>query len=76
MTITILAFAQAQSVFGFSETRLVCAPVETPRHVVLRLCPSAQIDALRVALDCEYVSWDAPLGEAKELAILPPVSGG
>ncbi len=76
MTIIILAFAQARSVFGFSETRVDYAPDETPRNIVLRLCPSAQLSSLRVAIDCEYVDWDSPVGEAKELAILPPVSGG
>ncbi len=76
MTITILAFAQARSLFGFSTTTVSCDAADTPRTVVLRLVPTAELTALRAALDCEYVSWDSPLGDAKELAILPPVSGG
>ena len=31
----------------------------------------------RVAVDCEYCSWDDAIGPmAQELAVLPPVSGG
>ena len=29
-----------------------------------------------VACDMNYADWDAPLGDAKEIAFLPPVSGG
>ena len=29
-----------------------------------------------VACDMSYADWDAPLGDAKEIAFLPPVSGG
>jgi len=31
---------------------------------------------LRAALDQEFVGLDAPLGQAKELALFPPVTGG
>jgi molybdopterin synthase sulfur carrier subunit len=31
---------------------------------------------LRAALDQEFVSLDAPLGQARELALFPPVTGG
>ena len=29
-----------------------------------------------VARDMSYADWDTPLGDAKEIAFLPPVSGG
>ena len=29
-----------------------------------------------VAADLSYVRWDAPIGEAREIAFLPPLSGG
>lgn len=29
-----------------------------------------------VAADLAYVRWEAPIGEAREIAFLPPLSGG
>ncbi len=76
MSITILAFAQARDVVGFSSREISCHPDETPRMVYLRIVGEAVPGHYRVALDCEYTTWDAPVGQARELAILPPVSGG
>jgi molybdopterin converting factor small subunit len=33
-------------------------------------------EGLRVAVDCEYHEWDAPIGPTEEVALIPPVSGG
>jgi molybdopterin synthase sulfur carrier subunit len=76
MSIIVLAFAQSQDLFGFSSRELPCDPADTPRSLLLRLCPDADLSQLRVALDCEFATWDTPLGSARELAIIPPVSGG
>jgi molybdopterin synthase sulfur carrier subunit len=76
MPITVLAFAQSQDLLGFSSRELPCAPEDTPRSLVLGLRPDADLQLLRVALDCEFSTWDTPLGTAKEMAIIPPVSGG
>lgn len=76
MPITVLAFAQSQDAFGFSSRELPCSPEDTPRTLLRRVKPDADLSLLRVALDCEFSTWDTPLGEAKELAIIPPVSGG
>lgn len=76
MTLTVLVFAQSQDVFGFSRREVEACPDETPRGLLLRLQPGADLDHLRVALDCDFADWDRPLGDARELAILPPVSGG
>lgn len=76
MNITLLAFAQARDAFGFAERVVACAPEETPRDVLQRVAPDVSLEHLRVALDCEYATWDTPIGEAAELAIIPPVSGG
>jgi sulfur-carrier protein len=76
MILTILAFAQSQDVFGFSRREVEAFPDDTPRGLLLRLRPGADLGHLRVALDCEFAEWDLPLGNARELAILPPVSGG
>jgi molybdopterin synthase sulfur carrier subunit len=74
--VTILAFAQARDQLGFHERAVECAPSETPRAIVGRLAPSAALEKMRVAVDQEYAEWDAAIGEARELAIIPPVSGG
>lgn len=76
MQVTILAFAQAHDQLGFRERVVECAPSDTPRAIVQRLAPAAAIEQMRVALDQEYAGWDAPIGEASEIAIIPPVSGG
>jgi molybdopterin synthase sulfur carrier subunit len=76
LEIQLLPFAQARDLFGFSSRTVACSHDETPRVIVLRLAPEAQLAHLRVALDCEYVTWDTPVGSARELAIIPPVSGG
>ena len=73
---TVLAFAQARDLFGFGSREVECDPAETPRALLLRLNPDADLSLLRVALDCEFADWDQPLGTATELAIIPPVSGG
>jgi molybdopterin synthase sulfur carrier subunit len=76
VTVTVLAFAQARDLFGFGRQEVECDPAETPRGLLLRLKPEADLSLLRVALDCEFAEWDQPLGTATELAIIPPVSGG
>jgi molybdopterin synthase sulfur carrier subunit len=76
LSITIHAFASARDSFGFSTQIVSCTPNDTPFEIVQRLVPRADITGMRPALDLEYVSWDTPVGSAKELAIIPPVSGG
>jgi len=76
MTVKILAFAQARETFGFPERTVECDPGQTPREVMASVAPGISLESLRVAVDSEYVDWDKPLGEAGEMALLPPVSGG
>lgn len=76
MKLTLLAFAQSRETFGFSEKIVDFDPSETPRQLLDRIAPGVGTAGLRVALDCDFVAWDAPLGEVKEMALLPPVSGG
>lgn len=76
MQLTILAFAQAHDRLGFRERVVECAPEETPRAIVARVAPGVALDDVRVALDQEYADWDAPIRGARELALIPPVSGG
>ena len=72
----LLAFAQARDRLGWSERIIECGPEDTPRTVLARVAPTLQPDTWRVAVDEEYQSWDAPLGAAHEIALIPPVSGG
>ena len=72
----LIPFAQARDAFGFSIRAVACAPEDTPRAIIERILPAVPLAHLRVALDLEYVTWDTPVGTARELAILPPVSGG
>lgn len=77
MKITVLTFAQTRTQLGFAEKSFECDPTETPRQILRRLAP--QFDpgrTVRVALDQEYADWDRPVGDATELALIPPVSGG
>lgn len=76
MHIRLLAFAQTRDALGFHEREVPCAPGETPREIVARIAPALELAHLRVAVDCEYHDWDRPIGEARELALIPPVSGG
>lgn len=36
----------------------------------------ADLDAVRVAVNQEYVGWDHPVDAADEVAFFPPVTGG
>ena len=77
MTIKIFTFAQTRTQLGFAEKSFDCEPHETPRQIFRRIAP--QFDpgkTIRVAVNCEYADWDQPVGEATELALIPPVSGG
>jgi molybdopterin synthase sulfur carrier subunit len=76
MNLKLLAFAQARDQLGFDEREFECQPQDTPRQIVQRIAPEAALQMMRVAVDQEYRGWDEPLGEAKEVAIIPPVSGG
>ncbi|MFD2258020.1 MoaD/ThiS family protein [Luteolibacter algae] len=76
MNITILAFAQSREVFGFSEMTTEIEIGATPREVLEKIAPNSNLDGLRVAVDCEFYDWDQPMQQVREIAIIPPVSGG
>jgi molybdopterin synthase sulfur carrier subunit len=76
MQVKLLAFAQARDQLGWPERIVECEPEETPRAILARVAPAARPDTWRVAVDEEYCSWDTPLGTAREIALIPPVSGG
>jgi len=75
--IKLLAFAQSAIDLGWRETFAECEPTDTPRALFERIAPAFDPGTARVAIDCEYSSWDDAIGSvAQELAVLPPVSGG
>ena len=77
MKIKILTFALTRTQLGFGEKDFECNAGETPRDIFRRLAP--QFDPgkfIRVAVNQEYADWDKPVGNATELALIPPVSGG
>lgn len=76
MNLKLLAFAQARDQLGFDEREMEYDPQDTPRQIVQRIAPNAALQMMRVAVDQEYRGWDEAVGAAKELAIIPPVSGG
>ncbi len=76
MLLTLLAFSIAQDQLGFREREIECNTTETPRAILARIAPTLDPTSMRVAVDCEYHDWDTPIGTARELALIPPVSGG
>jgi molybdopterin synthase sulfur carrier subunit len=76
MQIKLLAFAQARDLLGWPERVVECQPDDTPRTILTRLAPQAPVEHWRVAVDEEYQPWDQPIGAAREIALIPPVSGG
>ena len=76
MQVKLIAFAQAGEALGFRERVVECDALETPRILLKRIKPRFSTENLRVAVNEEYVEWDAAIGEAREIALIPPVSGG
>ncbi|VAW02021.1 hypothetical protein MNBD_ALPHA04-180 [hydrothermal vent metagenome] len=83
--LNIIYFAWVKERLGRGEETLeIPANVSTVGELITHLAmqngdyASAFADPkkLRFALDQNFMQADAPLGEAKELAIFPPVTGG
>lgn len=75
----ILCFAHAREKLGFADKITPRDPSNTPRQILSALHPGLHPEDLthwRVALDHEYADWDRPVGNAQEMAVIPPVSGG
>ncbi len=82
---TLLYFAGVREAIGIGEERIdLPAAISTPRDLVIYLSTRgsgyaaafANPDKLRCAVDQTMVALDAPLGEAREIAFFPPVTGG
>jgi molybdopterin converting factor small subunit len=77
MKVTLLAWAQAKNILGFDQTEVEFDPTDTPRQILER-CSSqvVQLSFCRIAVNQTIHGWDEAVGDAKEIAIIPPVSGG
>lgn len=82
--IRIRYFASLREAMGCAEAALDLPPsVKTGRDLVRLIAgqfPHAaqQLNspALKIAVDQEVVSFDAPIANAKEIALFPPMTGG
>ena len=82
---TILYFAWVREAVGTGEERIdVPASIATVGALIDWLrdrspghaAGLADRDRLRVAIDQRFAGFDAPLADAREVAIFPPVTGG
>lgn len=76
VNLLLLAFGNSSEAFGFSKREMACNADDTPLSIVQKIAPQVSREFIRVALDGEFVQWHTPVGNARELAFLPPVSGG
>lgn len=81
MEVRVLLFAQLEDRVGVSEARLSLPAGSTGadlREALDRGTPGLRplLEVSRLAVGQEYVSWDHPLRESDEIAVIPPVSGG
>lgn len=80
----VLYFAWLRERIGAASEEIDAGDARTPRELIERLAASEpryarafeDIGAIRVALDQEMAELDAAIGEAREIAFFPPVTGG
>lgn len=81
MKITLRLFSVARDLAGFRE-QAMDIPAGSRAGSILEILQSRNPkfdqwqNALRIAVNQEYVSNDHPLREGDEVAVIPPVSGG
>lgn len=83
MTIDVLYFAWLRERIGLPRER-VETQAETVRELVAELAARddwhaaafADMAAVRCAVDQQLTDLDAPLGDAREVAFFPPMTGG
>lgn len=81
MEIRVKFFATARDAAGVEACWLTLAAPARGRDAKAALVTRyprlrGVIDTARLALNQEYQSWDARLGDGDEVVLIPPVSGG
>ena len=77
MKVTLLAFASAAQRLGWREREIDADSDATPLALFDRVNAGFAPGVARVAVNGDYREWNAPIGpDAREIAIIPPVSGG
>ena len=73
----LLAFASAAQRLGWREREIEADADITPLQLFQRADTDFSPGVARVAVNGAYHDWNAPIGkDAREVAIIPPVSGG
>ncbi|WP_374601656.1 MoaD/ThiS family protein [Arenimonas sp.] len=78
MSITVLYFASLRDAAGMASEVLPMPDSLAALYEGLRAKHGFSLPAsrLRVAMDGEFVDWDAAPRDGAEIAFIPPVSGG
>ncbi|GAB2658427.1 MoaD/ThiS family protein [Arenimonas aestuarii] len=78
MSVTVLYFASLRDAAG-RESEILPLPASLPalyESLRERHGFTLPVQRLRVAVDGEFVDWEATPREGAEIAFIPPVSGG
>ena len=78
MSVTVLYFASLRDAAGVASEQVASPASLADLYAELRQRHGFSMDPgdLRVAVDGAFARWDAPVGDCREIAFLPPVSGG
>ncbi len=81
MKISVMLFASLRDAAGTNRAELEVPAQSTPRQIAELLAERhaglrPHLKTIAYAIDGEFVAAETKLTEAKELALLPPVSGG
>lgn len=81
MVVTVKFFASLREIADTGTCQLTLAPGSTAVEIKPLLTAhypglDAWLPVTRLAVNLEYQSWDSPVHEGDELALIPPVSGG
>jgi molybdopterin synthase catalytic subunit len=81
MRVTVLYFAAARERAGLRSEELELPAGAKARDALRAACAAhpqlpAIAEKLRLAIDQEFASLDAPLRDGAEVALIPPVAGG